>query len=66
MKSHETVSHLRTNEVSSEIVLQLNIILVFSSIFISKHSFEVFREKAGVSSQVKLEMSLKKRESKNG
>lgn len=52
--------------MSSEVVLKLNIIVVFSAIFISKHSFEVFREKAGVSGQVKLEMSLKKREMENG
>lgn len=59
-----TCYSLLTNEVSGEIVLKLNIIVIFSSIFIEKYSLEVFREKAGVSRQVKFEMSTKKREIK--
>lgn len=59
------VRHLLTNDVSSEIVLKLNIVVIFTSMFIDKHSFEVVREKAGVGSQVKFKISTVRMERKN-
>lgn len=56
--------HLLTDEVSSEIVLNLNIVVIFPSIFINKYSLEVVREKPSVGSQVKFEMSSVKRKMK--
>lgn len=53
--------HLLTDEVSSEIVLNLNIVFIFFSMFINKYSLEVFREKPSVGSQVKFEMPSVKR-----
>lgn len=55
------VGNLLTNKVSRKIVLNLNIIVIFSSIFIDKYSLEVVREKASVGSQVKFEMSTVKK-----
>ena len=49
--------HLLTNNMSSEIVLKLNIIALLLPILIDKHSFEAVSEKARVGGQVKLEMS---------
>lgn len=51
------VDNLLTDKVSREIVLNLNIVVTFSSIFIDKYSLEVVREKASVCSQVKFEIS---------
>lgn len=56
-KIHLAVGHLLTNKVSREIVLNLNIVVIFSSIFIDKYSLEVVREKVSVGSQVKFEIS---------
>lgn len=51
------ISHSLTNNMSSEIVLQLNIIVLLPPVFISKHSFEVVSEKVCVGGQVELEIS---------
>lgn len=59
------VGHLLTDKVSREIVLNLNIVVIFFSIFIDKHSLEVVREKASVGSQVKFEISTVKRKMTN-
>lgn len=59
-----TAYHLLTDEVSSEIVLNLNIVVIFSSTFINKYSLEICREKPSVSSQVKSEMPSVERKMK--
>lgn len=43
--------------MSSEIVLKLNVIVLLFSMFVNKHSLEVFAEEARVGCQVKLKMS---------
>lgn len=48
--------HPLTNNMSSEIVLKLNIIVLLRPMFINKHSLEVVREKVCVGGQVKLEI----------
>lgn len=45
-----------TNHMSSEKVLELNIIVLLPSIFINKHSLKVVSEKASVGSQVEFEI----------
>lgn len=60
------VGHLLTNKMSREIVLNLNIVVIFCSIMIDKYSLEVVREKPSVGSQVKSEMSTLKGKKKIG
>lgn len=50
-----------TNNMSSEIVLKMNIVLFLPPMFINKHSFKVLSEKVCVRGQVKLEISKKER-----
>lgn len=53
---HQTLESL-TNYMSSEIVLKLNVIVLLFSMFVNKHSLEVFAEEVRVGCQVKLKMS---------
>lgn len=50
-------SYSLTNNMSSKIVLKLNIVVLLPPKFINKHGFEVVSEKVRVGGQVKLEMS---------
>lgn len=48
--------HPPTNNMSSEVVLKLNVIVLLPPMFINKHSFEVVRKKVCVGGQIKLEV----------
>lgn len=50
--------------MSSEIVLELDIIVLLFSIFIKKHNLKVLREQVCVSRQVELEIPKKKTKKK--
>lgn len=50
--------------MSSEIVLELDIIVLLFSIFIKKHNLKVLREQVCVSRQVELEIPKKKNKKK--
>lgn len=43
--------------MSGKVILELNIVVVFSPIFINKHSLEVVSEKVCVGRQIKPEIS---------
>lgn len=49
--------HSLTNNMASEIVLEVNIIIFLHPVCVNKHSLEVVREKVCVCGQVKFEMS---------
>lgn len=51
------MSQSLTNNMTSEIVLKLNIKVILLPMLIDKYSFEVVREKARVCGQVELKMS---------
>lgn len=57
MSMEITDQHKLTNNMSSEIVLKLNVVGLLPPIFIHKYSFEVVSKKFCICGQVKLEIS---------